>query len=86
MRRLLIVGYGDIGKRFAARYASQFSLTAVCRTKINDSSSSIRSVNWLNADLDTPQTLRRLPDYQTMWCILHLQIRMDPQINEFVTF
>ncbi len=60
MRRLLIVGYGDIGKRFAARYASQFSLTAVCRTKINDSSSSIRSVNWLNADLDTPQTLRRL--------------------------
>ena len=60
MRRLLIVGYGDIGKRFAARYASQFSLTAVCRTKINDSSSWVRLVNWLNVDLDTPQTLRRL--------------------------
>ena len=60
MRKLLIVGYGDIGKRFAARYASQFSFSAICRTKIDDSSSRVRPVNWLNVDLDAPNTLRRL--------------------------
>ncbi|MDC1311159.1 NAD-dependent epimerase/dehydratase family protein [Burkholderiales bacterium] len=60
MRKILIVGYGDIGKRFAARYASQFSFSVICRTKIDDSSPGMHSVNWLNLDLDAPNTLRRL--------------------------
>lgn len=63
MRRLLIVGYGDIGKRFAARYGSKFSLSGIRRAKIDDSLSCLHSVNWLNVDLDKPKTLRRLTGF-----------------------
>ena len=60
MHRLLIVGFGDVGKRFAARYASRFNLSVVSRTKTGESPSWTRSINWLSADLDEPRTLQRL--------------------------
>ncbi|MDA1332194.1 MAG: NAD-dependent epimerase/dehydratase family protein [Proteobacteria bacterium] len=60
MHRLLIVGFGDVGKRFAARYASRFNLSVVSRTKTGESPSWIRSINWLHADLDEPRTLQKL--------------------------
>lgn len=60
MHRLLIIGFGDIGKRFAARYASRFNLSVVSRTKTAESPALTRSINWLNADLDEPRTLQKL--------------------------
>ena len=65
MQRILIVGFGDIGKRFSARYASQLRLFVVSRTKPDKSLPSEnvrfnREFRWLQADLDRPATLKKL--------------------------